>query len=216
MQERILGNTLPDKQKEEEPKRAFEGMSPELKQEIEAGKVLSFDSTFECGNLDRAVMVSEKEYDLYMRPDTNTRGHHQWFYFKTSYKKKMGTIQFNIINFTKHRSLYEMGMKVCYCSLKEKKKIIEFQQSKNDGPVDEDIAGWKRGGKNIKYCSSKLNKLLERNASEFGASGSYFNLRKPQFYQVSFQMDFNDPDGDEVLISYNFPYTFTRLSRFLR
>jgi len=61
-----------------------------------------------------------------MRSDTNTRGHHQWFFFKTSYKKKMGSIQFNIINFTKHRSLYEMGMKVCYCSLKEKKKLIEF------------------------------------------------------------------------------------------
>ncbi|MFM7850921.1 MAG: M14-type cytosolic carboxypeptidase [Flammeovirgaceae bacterium] len=37
---------------------------------------------FESGNLDRVVMVSPTEYDLYMRPDTNNRGHHQWFYFK--------------------------------------------------------------------------------------------------------------------------------------
>jgi len=31
MQERILGSTLPDKQKEEDPKRPFEGMNPDLK-----------------------------------------------------------------------------------------------------------------------------------------------------------------------------------------
>ena len=39
---------------------------------------------FESGNLDRVVMVSPTEYDLYMRPDTNNRGHHQWFYFKVT------------------------------------------------------------------------------------------------------------------------------------
>jgi hypothetical protein len=31
---------------------------------------------FESGNLDRVVMISPNEYDLYMRPDTNNRGHH--------------------------------------------------------------------------------------------------------------------------------------------
>ena len=31
---------------------------------------------FESGNLDRVVMISPTEYDLYMRPDTNARGHH--------------------------------------------------------------------------------------------------------------------------------------------
>jgi hypothetical protein len=31
---------------------------------------------FESGNLDRVVMVSSNEYDLYMRPDSNNRGHH--------------------------------------------------------------------------------------------------------------------------------------------
>ena len=65
---------------------------------------------FESGNLDRVVMVSPTEYDLYMRPDTNNRGHHQWFYFKVTSKKALGPVKFNIINFTKHRSLYETGM----------------------------------------------------------------------------------------------------------
>ena len=82
--------------------------------------VLQFDSLFECGNLDRVVMVNPNEYDLYMRPDTNTRGHHQWFYFRTIAKKNLGAVKFNILNFTKSSSLHEVGMKVCFCSAHEK------------------------------------------------------------------------------------------------
>ena len=37
---------------------------------------LIFDSNFESGNLDMAIKRKEFEYDLYMRVDTNTRGHH--------------------------------------------------------------------------------------------------------------------------------------------
>lgn len=37
---------------------------------------LIFDSNFESGNLDMVIKVKEFEYDLYMRVDTNTRGHH--------------------------------------------------------------------------------------------------------------------------------------------
>jgi hypothetical protein len=62
---------------------------------------------FECGNLDKVVMVSANEYDLYMRADSNTRGNHQWFYFRVSTKNNCGPVKFNIINFTKQRSLYE-------------------------------------------------------------------------------------------------------------
>ena len=72
MQEQVLGGA----KKEKIPKR-FEGMNPDV-----TDCPLVFDSAFECDNLDRVIMVTETEYDLYMRPDTNTRGHHQWFYFK--------------------------------------------------------------------------------------------------------------------------------------
>ena len=118
-------------------------------------------------------MVSPTEYDLYMRADTNTRGHHQWFYFKVTNRRKLVNIRFNILNFTKSQSLYEYGMKVCVCSTKEKEKIIQAQgvasiKRKASGGwqqniVDFDIAGWKRGGKNISYSPSKLNKIIEKN-----------------------------------------------------
>ena len=55
-------------------------------------------------------MISPNEYDLYMRPDTNSKGHHQWFYFKVTSKKALGAVKFNIVNFTKTHSLYETGM----------------------------------------------------------------------------------------------------------
>jgi len=35
-----------------------------------------FESNFESGNLDMAVKVDKNEFDLYMRVDSNTRGHH--------------------------------------------------------------------------------------------------------------------------------------------
>jgi len=46
-----------------------------LKQYNEIDEILNFDAAFESGNLDRVVMVSPHEYDLYMRADTNAKGH---------------------------------------------------------------------------------------------------------------------------------------------
>ena len=45
-----------------------------MNQSVDSGE-LQFDSDFECGNLDKVVKVKPFEYDLYMRVDTNTRGH---------------------------------------------------------------------------------------------------------------------------------------------
>lgn len=128
-------------------------MNPEIIDRCENGEILSFDSMFESGNLDRVVMVSPHEYDLYMRPDTNTRGHHQWFYFKVTTKSNLGAVKFNIINFTKPRSLYEYGMKVCICSVKDKEGELARRKAKGlpESPLDADTAGWKRGGTDIKY-----------------------------------------------------------------
>ena len=79
---------------------------------------LRFDSSFESGNLDSVYKVKPWEYDLYMRVDTNTRGHHQWFYFSISYDScqsyfKDRKLKFNINNFTKATALYSTGMRIC-------------------------------------------------------------------------------------------------------
>jgi hypothetical protein len=80
---------------------------------------LVFDSLFESGNLDmvirnKKVLTNEIEYDMYMRVDCNTRGHHQWFYFSCEYQEYFENkeVTFNIMNFTKEESLYNSGMRV--------------------------------------------------------------------------------------------------------
>lgn len=178
-------------------------MNPEHRGMISAGEVLSFDSNFESGNLDRVVMLSPNEYDLYMRPDTNSQGHHQWFYFKAVSKRPLGQVKFNILNFTKSRSLYEQGMKVCICNIAEKESILESQRGRGLKPLQTEMVGWTRGGDNIRYGPSKLNSMIPK------------NLPRLRFYQLSFTHNFEAEDEDETYFAYSFPYTFTRLSSLL-
>jgi hypothetical protein len=91
--------------------REFVGMKPGLPK-----SELVFNSTFECGNLDKVVLVNTDEYDLYMRTDSNTRGHNQWYYFEVSNITYPRMIRLNIVNFTKRNSLYEQGMQPCVYS----------------------------------------------------------------------------------------------------
>jgi hypothetical protein len=57
--------------------RIFTGMNPTVDTDE-----LIFDSDFECGNLDLVMKVAPSEYDLFMRVDSNTRGHNSWFFSK--------------------------------------------------------------------------------------------------------------------------------------
>jgi hypothetical protein len=121
-------NRLPDS-------RPFTGMAPDCPQES-----LHFDSFFECGNLDRAVMVSRDEYDLYVRPDSNSGGHFQWFYFKVSNVQSPRQVRFNILNLARKRSLYDSGKR-------------PYSATQSGGQ-------WRPSGKNIQYGPSKINRLF--------------------------------------------------------
>jgi len=111
-----------------------------------------FDSCFESGNLDMAIQVNKNEYDLYMRVDSNTRGHHQWFYFSVK-NKIAGKVKFNIVNFTKGDSLYKHGMRITIYSEKKAERA-------NKGEVPKLYTQWHRGGENIIYKPSKLSQEL--------------------------------------------------------
>lgn len=118
--------------------RPFIGTNPDC-----SDTDLEFDSTFESGNLDMAVKVREGEYDLYMRADANTRGHHQWYYFSAT-AQVAGDVHFNILNFTKNESLYTHGM-------------LPFVYSE----VTPEL-GWHRAGSNVRYKTSKINPYTNR------------------------------------------------------
>jgi murein tripeptide amidase MpaA len=68
---------------------------------------LEFDSFFECGNLDfaRVNQLDSHTYDLFLRPDSSSLGHTQWFYF--SVKAKLGkNTTFLIRNMSKKDSIF--------------------------------------------------------------------------------------------------------------
>ena len=98
---------------------------------------LVFDSNFESGNLDMVIKKKDLEYDIYMRVDTNIKGHHQWFYFSvTSNSSFLGKkVKFNIVNFTKGSSLYTQGMRICVS-----KRSTNYS--------------WCKGGDDIQYKNS--------------------------------------------------------------
>eukprot|EP00347_Sterkiella_histriomuscorum_P024496 403330908 len=70
-------------------------------------QALDFTCEFESGNLDKVIRVGDKEYNIYMRPDSNTKGCFQWFNFVVKNVFKVKGVQFNIMNFKKKSVLYQ-------------------------------------------------------------------------------------------------------------
>ena len=93
---------------------------------------LRFDGSFESANLDCAVKVSSEEYDLFLRVDSNSQGHTQWFYFSVASQGRR-KVQLNICNLGRSRTLYEkvteVVTKVGYETLRTlPKKSAEVRQ----------------------------------------------------------------------------------------
>ena len=117
-------------------KRPFVGNRPGL-----GNQVLQFDSKFENGNLDRVVMISEKEYDIYIRSDTNAKKKFSWFYFLISNCKGKGVVKFNVVNMTDPPNLYVKGMK----------PVTSLNKSDWDSAIID----------HVEYVPSKLNQFMK-------------------------------------------------------
>ncbi len=169
---------------------------------------IEFDSCFESGNLDLAAAKSPGEYDLFMRTDGNTRGHHQWFFFSVK-DKAPATARFNILNFTKADSLYALGMRVAVFSQRK-------AELASRGELEEVFADWHRGGENIEYGVSKMSSEGVKSKSLYmqqWATGLR-RRKKKLYYGLSFDYRFEYPN-DTVYFAYSVPYTFTQLTSFL-
>jgi hypothetical protein len=131
-----LPNWHKQKVKHANPEGATSGyytkLQPYYKPQDEHDETLVFESRFECGNLDEAYQVDDFEYNLYLKPDTNTDRHQTWYFFRVSNTRKGCTYLFNINNNEKKNSNYLKGMKPLFYSLKKNK-------------------GWQREGTNIFY-----------------------------------------------------------------
>ncbi|XP_026857100.1 cytosolic carboxypeptidase 6 isoform X2 [Electrophorus electricus] len=71
---------------------------------------LTFDACFESGNLGRVDYISEFEFDLFIRPDTCNPRFRVWFNFTVEHIRETQRVIFNIVNFSKTKSLYRDGM----------------------------------------------------------------------------------------------------------
>jgi hypothetical protein len=91
--------------------REFKGMAPDIERDE-----LRFNSNFENGNLDMVVRTADNTYDLFLRADTNTKGHFGWFHFEVSKTRRGRTCHFNIVNMSKSDSLHNHGMLINYWS----------------------------------------------------------------------------------------------------
>ncbi|XP_060645962.1 cytosolic carboxypeptidase 6 isoform X1 [Drosophila nasuta] len=71
---------------------------------------LCFDAAFETGNLGKAELVGEFEYDLFLRPDTCNPRYRFWFNFTVDNVKQDQRVLFNIVNISKSRNLFNCGL----------------------------------------------------------------------------------------------------------
>ena len=67
---------------------------------------MHFNSQFESGNLDCAIYAGDYEYDLFLRVDSNTKGHTLWYNFKVSNAVVGQKYKFNLCNISKKKTLY--------------------------------------------------------------------------------------------------------------
>ncbi|KAI8820492.1 uncharacterized protein EV422DRAFT_496960 [Fimicolochytrium jonesii] len=148
---------------------------------------LQFDSRFESGNLQLALMISDFEYDLILQTDINSSmgKHNQWFYFAVSRMKPGIPYKFNIVNLSKSGSQFNQGMQ-------------PVMYSRKDGH-------WRRIGDGIYYYKNHYWKPQDAGVTD-PAGGTYATLT----FSITFETE-----GDTCAIAYHYPYTFSDLQRHL-
>jgi len=154
---------------------------------IDQDNILVFDSNFESGNLHRANIVSLKEYNLFLNPDTNTKGNSQWFYFAVTNTTKDSLVKFNILNCTRSVGLFKDGMRPMVFSEQD---FIEHK------------IAWSASTFNVTYNKNNIERKIAN-----GEIRSYFTLSFSYKFKYS---------SDRVYFAYSRPYTMNSLLHLLK
>lgn len=176
----------------------------EKQKEAKIRGYLCFDSFFECGNLNRVVMISQNEFDLYLNGDTNSSNKVQWFYFAVTNTKANLTVKFNIMNQTKFPYFYKEGM-----------SPLAFSEKDNANMY----TAWTYKVENVSVNrssnpTSKQHELYKIILSENDTCDAAAGGPRPFYYVTSFSYTFKH-DDDKVYFSYNKPYSYSKLNNLL-
>jgi hypothetical protein len=173
-------------------------VSPEdhrIAPQVNVNDLLEFTSCFESGNLQYSVYnVEDDSYSLILDTDVHTRGHTQWFYFAVRNGRAGQTARFRIVNMSKAKSLFRLGMKPLVWS--------ETFVSKNRAtaatgayPLDVEQASnlWRSCTGKVEYHRSRSGKTT---------LGNYHTLA----FEYTFEWS-----GDCVFFAYCVPFTYSML-----
>ena len=145
-----------------------------------------FSSAFEGGNLDCVVRVRELEFDLFLRVDSNTRGHTAWFYFSLANSQRRQTVTLHLCNLKRPSPLYAQGSRPF---------VFSRRGYETTG------RGWEQGGENCRCESVPLRYEIAYELAEV-----------PEYYRLSFDYEF-EYEQDEVFFAYCVPYSYSQLQQ---
>ncbi|GET91758.1 zinc carboxypeptidase, putative [Leishmania tarentolae] len=121
---------------------------------------IEFFSDYESGNLQRAVEVSDSEYDLVLSWDTATNSYTQWFSFGVRHFTAGKTYRFNILNMEKGDSTFNEG---------QKPLLLHVPAGGNPPDPSAPRPQWIRVGEGIFYFGNAF--LRPERAHYFGKNG---------------------------------------------
>eukprot|EP00929_Paragymnodinium_shiwhaense_P097963 TRINITY_DN59524_c0_g1_i1.p1 TRINITY_DN59524_c0_g1~~TRINITY_DN59524_c0_g1_i1.p1 ORF type:complete len:1422 (+),score=248.30 TRINITY_DN59524_c0_g1_i1:170-4435(+) len=162
--------------------------------------LLEFSSCFESGNLKYVVYNSTDDaYDLVLENDVHTRGHTQWFYFAIRGGEPGRVYRFRIVNLSKAKSLFRLGMRPLVWS-----EAYAASQVNPGGTFCQPWAFdawrgaasevWRPAGQEVRYHRSRPGR---------GGASS-------KCYTLSFDYSWEYP-SDCVYVAYFVPFTYTML-----
>ena len=186
---------------------------------------LIFDSMFESGNLDLALQVQPREFNLYLKPDTNTKGYQSWFFFKIKRKPDAKgkfprrTYQFNVMNMYKKKILYRQESRPLACNSEILYRGFIMQELENVHWKSSQFSNIGYGlvsGQNMSAPMTSSNN--NHNDSELEAikddtwapnDAAQNNNRRQKFYCLAFDYEFlNGQEFTYMASSIPYPYTF--------
>ena len=155
---------------------------------------LLFESRFECGNLMRAVRITDTYYELHMRTDLYTDRHCGWFYFRVQNMRPEVEYRFSLVNFGKPDSQYGSGMKPVMYSEKE--------------AADKGV-GWQRAGHGMRYYKREADPMMEEMTKKKSSVGEDDEEgEEGGRYVMSFLISFPHAD-DTVYLAHCYPYRYS-------